>query len=239
MAQKIQLPQIQDKNLISEADQLYYWTNPKGRKFIWIPQEHFLEALTRAHHAFHHLSWKQTYQSLRKLFHFPKMRKFIREMLQKCATCLRCKTKRNHFLNPATTYETYDGPFQTLHLDHFHLDHFHLGPNILFPQKFIFVNKFILDLSVLCFYNLNQRHIRSCFVSFSCIYAAAATFNRQMFFQPKFRRQTIIYLEMIIIGQTISAATIAQPRGRAILEGTAQWVRYAGANRYFKKVHET
>jgi len=74
-AQKAKFLQISDKNPISETDHLYFWTNAEGRKFIWIPQAHFLETLTRAHHAFHHLSWKQTYQSLRKLFHFPKMHK--------------------------------------------------------------------------------------------------------------------------------------------------------------------
>ena len=44
-------------------------------------------------------------------------------------TCLRCKPKRNHILNPALNFDTYGGAFETIHLDHFHL-----GPNILFPQ---------------------------------------------------------------------------------------------------------
>jgi len=57
------------------------------------------------------------------------MRKFIRNLLQKCPTCLRCKPKRNPVLNPSSSFQVYEGPFQTLHLDHFHM-----GPNILFPQ---------------------------------------------------------------------------------------------------------
>jgi len=112
-----------------QATYFHYWTNPKGRKFIWLPQLHFLETLARAHHTFHHLSWKQTYYSLRKLFHFPKMRKIIRALLRQCPTCLRCKPKRNPFLNPPETFQTYDGAFETLHLDHFYC-----GPNVLFPQ---------------------------------------------------------------------------------------------------------
>jgi len=57
------------------------------------------------------------------------MRKFIRELLRKCPTCLHCKPKRNHILNLSLTFQTYEGPFETIHLDHFHL-----RPNILFPQ---------------------------------------------------------------------------------------------------------
>jgi len=96
---------------------------------MWIPDSSFLTQLTLAHHAFHHLSWKQTYYSLRQLFHFTHMRKFIKEFLTKCTTFLRCKSKRKHILNPALSFDTYEGAFETIHLDHLHL-----GPNILFPQ---------------------------------------------------------------------------------------------------------
>jgi len=114
---------------IIEKHNLLYWTNPKGRQFIWLPQETFLNTLSLANHSFHHLSWKQTYYCLRRLFHFPKMRKIIREIIQKCPTCLRCKPKRHPILNPSPSYKAYEEPFQTLHLDHFHM-----GTNILFPQ---------------------------------------------------------------------------------------------------------
>jgi len=128
-AQKTQIANTQPNSQFLEKNNLFYWKNPKGRHFIWIPQEKFLETLTHANHSFHHLSWKQTYYCLRRLFHFPKMRKFIQDLLQKCPTCLRCKPKRNPVLNPSSSFQVYEGPFQTLHLDHFHM-----GPNILFPQ---------------------------------------------------------------------------------------------------------
>jgi len=128
-AQKTHLADQQQKNQFFKKNNLLHWTNPKGRHFIWLPQKAFLETLTLANHSFHHLSWKQTYYCLRQLFHFPKMRKFIRETIRKCPTCLRCKPKRNPILNPSPTYQVYDEPFQTLHLDHFYM-----GPNILFPQ---------------------------------------------------------------------------------------------------------
>ena len=129
LAQKTQIANTQPNFQLLEKNNLFYWKNPKGRHLIWIPQEKFLETLTLANHSFHHLSWKQTYYCLRRLFHFPKMRKFIRNLLQKCPTCLRCKPKRNPVLNPSSSFKVYEGPFQTLHLDHFHM-----GPNILFPH---------------------------------------------------------------------------------------------------------
>ena len=125
--QKQFAPDISEVIQYDPQQNLYYWTNPMGQQFIWLPSKLLAEGLILADHTWHHMSWRQKYYRLRRIYQFNKLRKLTRDLPKDC--CFRCKTKRNPILNPTKTYDTPIAPFLCIHIDHFYV-----GPNDIFPE---------------------------------------------------------------------------------------------------------
>jgi len=104
-------------------------TNPKQRPLIWVPDESILETLIKMDHEWGHFSWKQTYQRLRRLVYWPKLRKKVKLMLDNCDTCQRVKAFKRMKLAPAE-FQARNEPFAVVHVDHLHIGDNEIIPNV-------------------------------------------------------------------------------------------------------------
>ena len=100
------------------------FTSPR----LWIPDESIVETLIKIDHDWGHFSWKQTYQRLKRLIVWPKLRNKIKKMLDNCDVCQRVKAFRRAKLAPAP-FEAPHEPFAVVHVDHLHI-----GRNIILPN---------------------------------------------------------------------------------------------------------
>jgi len=121
-------------NLPSEAywdEQNSVWViknNPKNRPLIWIPDEAILETLKKIDHEWSHFIWKQTYQRLKRLVRWPKLRKKVKKMIDNCDVCQRVKAFKRAKLAPAE-FQAPNEPFAVVHVDHLHI-----GENVIIPH---------------------------------------------------------------------------------------------------------
>jgi len=104
-------------------------TNPRQRALIWIPDESILETLIKMDHDWGHFSWKQTYQRLRRLIYWPKLRKKNKNMLDNCDVCQRVKAFKRAKLAPAE-FQAPNEPFAVVHVDHLHIGNNEIIPNV-------------------------------------------------------------------------------------------------------------
>ena len=101
----------------------------RQRPLIWVPDESIVETLIKMDHDWGHFSWKQTYQRLRRLIYWPKLRKKVKRMLDNCDVCQRVKAFKRAKLAPAE-FQAPNEPFAVVHVDHLHIGNNSILPNV-------------------------------------------------------------------------------------------------------------
>jgi len=122
----------QNKPQHAEWDkQLEAWVvkQKDGRPVLWVPDESILDTLIITDHNWSHFSWKQTYQRIKRLIYWPKLRKKVKAMLDNCSICQRVKAFRRLRLSPAK-FEALNAPFEVIHVDHLYMGETKLLPHI-------------------------------------------------------------------------------------------------------------
>jgi len=124
--------------LIKNKPDLAYW-DPRSevwlikhefnRPRLWIPDENVVNTLIKIDHDWGHFSWKQTYQRLKRLIVWPKLRQKVKKMLDNCDACQRVKAFRRAKLAPAP-FEAPNEPFAVVHVDHLHIGSNKILPNV-------------------------------------------------------------------------------------------------------------
>jgi len=125
------------KQLIKNKPDEAYW-DPRSevwlikhefnRPRLWIPDENVVNTLIKIDHDWGHFSWKQTYQRLKRLIVWPRLRQKVKKMLDNCDVCQRVKAFRRAKLAPAP-FEAPNEPFAVVHVDHLHI-----GSNVILPN---------------------------------------------------------------------------------------------------------
>lgn len=120
MIQSLEQGQLDPTRYVKQNEILYYRYAPTGeesRLLCYIPKGHRLSLLRIFHDEHSHISSDKVIDLILRHFWFPSLRSFVVKYIAHCLTCIAHKRVPRAPLQPITSWEKPDTPFDTLHVD--------------------------------------------------------------------------------------------------------------------------
>lgn len=120
LIQKLTDGQLDATRYVVKNDLLYVKHTPTGepsRYLCFIPKGHRLSLLRIFHDEHDHLGVDKTVDLITKHFWFPGLRAFVQKYVSHCLVCISQKKVPRAPLQPISSWEKPDLPFQTVHMD--------------------------------------------------------------------------------------------------------------------------
>lgn len=121
LLQQLRDGQLDSRRYVEVNDVLYYRYERTGedrpRQLCYIPRGHRLSLLRIFHDEHDHIGAEKTIDLILKHFWFPGLRQFVAKYISHCLVCISHKRVPRAPLQPISSWEKPNLPFQTIHID--------------------------------------------------------------------------------------------------------------------------